>query len=535
MNRVKKFLKHPTYFALTFAVLYFLIGLILVLSHEQIFDEVNPWQIAKTITPENFFEVMRVEPHAPLWYLILLPFAKLGFPLVTANFISLTIMTITVYLFLRFSPFRRGTKLTFLLSAAFFYFFPVISRDYCLVPLALTLIAIAYPARLEHPIRYALSLALLVQSHFIMAGLAAALSILFIIDFAKHNKSQKVPASLRAFLVSLALIVLSGVSLLPSAIGSFGDHFIITQSSEYSFSFINFDKIGAAPETHVYENSLSYTEYSAELNSSLFFVFVPIFEIFAIAILLYLIINYRRLAFCLFSYLLVFFIATFFVYINFTNFSLKSATIISVLVFIYWLTFLEPQKPLRRPQKFFHKIELVRYLSTKKYLTPLLFSTIIICTIPFTVASAAHDFTSQYDRGLSQEIISQLNGTEDDAVLVVEGQAHVRNNLFYYIASITGHRVLYDLYYEQPMDYIAYNNNELEFKGYDYLAGEFKLISEKYHTDNVYYITIQGQNSCGDPIHVPYDDTWEYAFTLELKNSNYNLDVFKIKLDRTSE
>ena len=120
-------------------------------------------------------------------------------------------------------------------------------------------------------------------------------------------------------------------------------------------------------------------------------------------------------------------------------------------------------------------------------------------------------------------------------MLVVEGQAHVRNNLFYYIASITGHRVLYDLYYEQPMDYIAYNNNELEFKGYDYLADEFKLISEKYHTDNVYYITIQGQNSCGDPIHVPYDDTWEYAFTLELKNSNYNLDVFKIKLDRTSE
>lgn len=528
MDRVKKFFKSPNNFALFFTALYFLLGLILTLAHEQIFDEVNPWQIAKTITPANFFEVLRVEPHAPLWYLILMPFAKLGLPLITSNFISLILMTITAYLFLRFAPFRRGTRLAFLLTAGFFYFFPVISRDYCLVPLALTLIAIAYPSRLSHPIRYALTLALLVQSHFIMAGLAIALAVFFTIDYIKQRKKSP-----RSLIISLALIILSGASLLPSAIGSFQDHYIINQSSSFTFSFLDFDKIGVVPETHVYENSLSYTEYSAELNSSLFFAFVPIFEIFALAILLYLLVNYRRLAACLFAYLAVFFIATFFIYINFTNFSLKSATIISVLIFIYWLTFMEQKKPSKRLTKLFHKLELIRYLSLKKLLAPVLFSTVIICTIPFTVASAASDLTSQYDRGLSSEIVRLLNSTEDDAVLVVEGQAHVRNNLFYYIASVTGHRTLYDLYYEQPMDYIAYSNIELEFKGYDYLADEFKAISEKYHTDNIYYITIQGQNSCGDPVHVPYDDTWDYAFTLELENSNFNLDVFKIQLGKS--
>lgn len=514
MKRVKKFFASPKYFALFFCILYFIIGLILILSHEQIFDESNPWQIAKILTPGNFAEVMSNEPHAPLWYLILAPFAKLGLPLITTNFISLIIMTATVYLFLRFAPFRRITKLAFLLSSAFFFFFPVVSRDYCLVPLALTLIAIIYPTRHDHPIRYALALALLAQSHFIMAGLVAALAVVFVYEYIKHYRTHKKSSlGIRPLIIAGTIILLSALTLLPSAIGSFGSHRIIAESADAA---------------------VSYAEYSSELNSALFFVFVPIFEIFAVSILIYLIVNYRKLAIYFSSYLIVFFIATFFVYVNFLHFNLKTPTITSVLVFLYWLTFYDKKKPLK-VQKIFHKIELVRYFSLKNYLAPVLFVTPILCTVPYSVASAAQDLTGQYPRGISRTIVSQLNSTENDAVIIVEGQSYVRSAMYYYIASISGDRVLYDAYYDRPLDYVSYDTNEIEFKGYDHLPAQLKEISEKYNTKNLYYITVQGKASCGLLSHVALDDTWEYAFTIELPNSSNNLDVFRINLDNSAQ
>lgn len=533
MNKIKKFLQSPHHFALVFAILYFLIGFILVFTHEQIFDEVNPWQIAKSITPENFFEVMRVEPHPPLWYFILLPFVKLGLPLITTNFISLSIMALTVYLFLRFAPFRRGTKLACLLSVAFFYFFPVISRDYCLVPLALTLITIAYPTRLEHPLRYGLTLVLLAQSHFLMLSLAGILTLFFIYDYLKNRRQKnRTTLHLAPFCVSIFLIILSALSSIPSILGTLDSHRLIRRSDDFSYALINPDKIGTAPE-HRYEKSLSYTEYSGEINSSLFFIFLPVFEIFAVAIIIYLIINYRRLAVCFTVFLATFFIITFFVYLNFRNLTLKTATIISVMIFIYWLTFLEKPRPLPRAQKFFHKIELIRYLSVKKYLAPALFVTPVLCTIPFTVASAVKDITAQCEDAVNPAVVNQLNSTEDDAVIVVEGQPYVRSAFYVYTASLTGRRMLYDDYYKRPMDYVAYDNSEIEFAGYERLHDLFAELAEKYHTRNIYHVTIQGESSCGGPTHVPYDDTWEYAFTIEPQNGNTrSLDVFKINLDK---
>ncbi len=57
-------------------VVFFLLNLILVLNHEPWADEANPWQIAESLSPANFFEIFRTEPHPVLWYIILAPFAK---------------------------------------------------------------------------------------------------------------------------------------------------------------------------------------------------------------------------------------------------------------------------------------------------------------------------------------------------------------------------------------------------------------------------------------------------------------------------
>ncbi len=85
---------------------------------------------------------------------------------------STFIMTIAASLFLWKSPFQTFTKVCVLLSPIFFYYNSVICRVYALLVLLIILLCIYWPYRRSKPITYGVIIALLLQSHILIAGLA---------------------------------------------------------------------------------------------------------------------------------------------------------------------------------------------------------------------------------------------------------------------------------------------------------------------------------------------------------------------------
>lgn len=154
-----------------FAV-YVIWNLILLWNHEPWRDEANVWLMARDLSPLQLLKEIKYQGHPCLWYFLVMPFAKLGLPFRTIGVLSTLVMTVTAWLYLRKSPQGLPVRILVLFSPVFTYFYPTIARNYCLVALLLILLAVNYPERNVHPMRYGLLLGLLVQSDTI--GIAPA-------------------------------------------------------------------------------------------------------------------------------------------------------------------------------------------------------------------------------------------------------------------------------------------------------------------------------------------------------------------------
>ncbi len=125
---------------------------------------------------------MSYEGHPCLWHFIVCPFAKLGFPYITLNILSLVVMTGAVTVLMYKSNLPVLIKIAIVFSPICMYWYPVVARNYCLIALFLFLLAAYFPVRKERPFLYAALIALLVQTHVIMIVTAFMLSGCFGIE-----------------------------------------------------------------------------------------------------------------------------------------------------------------------------------------------------------------------------------------------------------------------------------------------------------------------------------------------------------------
>ena len=116
---------------LIYATITFIITFIF---HEKWRDEAQAWLISRDLNIFQIIKQMSYEGHPPVWHIILLPFAKLGFPYITESFISWIIMVITACIVFFKLPFKKEIKILVLLTFPFLYLYPTISRSYCLIP-----------------------------------------------------------------------------------------------------------------------------------------------------------------------------------------------------------------------------------------------------------------------------------------------------------------------------------------------------------------------------------------------------------------
>lgn len=192
-----------------------IISLVSIFFHEQWRDEAQSWLLVRDLNLFELFSQLKYEGHFLLWYLIIMPFAKLGFPYITQNIISWFICLIAIILINLKSPFKTYQKILFTFSTPLIYFFPVVSRCYCLIPLAISLLAIFYKNRKEKPFRYILSIVLLANTHTLMLGMVGILLLDFYIDCIKTRKTNSKTQNKKYILSFVLVVILLFITALP--------------------------------------------------------------------------------------------------------------------------------------------------------------------------------------------------------------------------------------------------------------------------------------------------------------------------------
>ena len=217
MERILKKIKDNKFYYIVFTM-YALISFVMLFYHEQWRDEAQQWFIVKNLDFINVVKQMKYEGHFLLWYLILMPFAKLGFPILIQSIISWSISCVSVILILKKAPFSKFTKALLIFTTPFIYAYSVHSRVYCLILLSVVLCAITYKNRKEKPMLFMLSLVLLANTHIIMYGFLGIILLNFFMEIVKNknlSKTDKIKYW-KAFIVGFILILLTIFPLIGS-------------------------------------------------------------------------------------------------------------------------------------------------------------------------------------------------------------------------------------------------------------------------------------------------------------------------------
>ena len=157
---------------------YALLTSILVAHHEPWRDEVDAWLTARDETPLAVFKLAGYSGTPALWYLLQMPFAKLGLHFATQGILNLLISVSAGAVMLWCSPLPFSLRLVWLFSYYMSFEYAVIARNYALGILLVLSAAALTEKRWERPITYGVVLALLgnVSAHFFfVAGVFWAL------------------------------------------------------------------------------------------------------------------------------------------------------------------------------------------------------------------------------------------------------------------------------------------------------------------------------------------------------------------------
>lgn len=194
-------------------IVFGLITLFTTYMHECWRDESQAWLLVKDIPFfELIFSQLKYEGHPGVWYLILTPFAKLGFPYQIINYISWAIMMLAAYLVIFKSKIDNFPKMALLLTTPFIYYYSVIARSYSILSLLMILAAFIYGKRKEHPYLLAVLLALIINTHIIALGFVGMMILIVYIfePIAERKKENKLDT--KKVLISLSIILL-GIGL----------------------------------------------------------------------------------------------------------------------------------------------------------------------------------------------------------------------------------------------------------------------------------------------------------------------------------
>lgn len=164
--------------------------MLMMLVHEPWFDEALAWLIARDSSIKQvLFEAPHYEGHPGLWHLVLMPFAKLGAPYeLSLTLVSLIFSGLAMTLLVWKAPFKRLVKLLIPFTYFCFYQYSVVSRPYCMMMLAMVLIAMLYKSRNDKPGRYVAAMGFLCATSAYGVVIAGGMCIVWLVEMWQAGK-----------------------------------------------------------------------------------------------------------------------------------------------------------------------------------------------------------------------------------------------------------------------------------------------------------------------------------------------------------
>ena len=132
---------------------------------------------------------MQYEGSPALWHIIIMPFAKLGFPYITINLVHFLIIYLAAAVFVYKSPFSKTTKILFIFSYFMAWEYSIIARNYAISVLLLFIIAAFYQDRLNKPFLYAALIFLLLNTNIHSFFIAIPLVLIFLFEIFNNEKA----------------------------------------------------------------------------------------------------------------------------------------------------------------------------------------------------------------------------------------------------------------------------------------------------------------------------------------------------------
>ncbi len=273
--------------AIIVLILYAALFCVISYFHEPWFDEAQAWEIGRTATYKDMMTVLpHTEGHPPLWSLILSVPAKLGVPYpIGLKGVSFVFSLISVSILEFKSPFPKIIKYILPFTYYIFYQYGVISRTYCILEVAMIIIAISFKSRNERPLRFAGSLYLLCLTSAYGILIAAGICLCWIGDiitelyhlgyFNKFYKDKRIQTLFVLFLIVLPLIYL--ISPYPNTAAANGINIADMYKRFFYFLFVlNGDSLVSAGGIPLF-NSLKIIDIIPGLIASLVIMFFLLF------------------------------------------------------------------------------------------------------------------------------------------------------------------------------------------------------------------------------------------------------------------
>lgn len=469
--------------SLIVTLIYALLTLNTVVHHEVWADEAQVWQLCKYLSFEGLIKHLQNEGHPPLFYILVMPFAKLFTNIIYMKLICWIFMSLAVFILMYYSPFNIWLKLAIVLSSGFLYFFPVIARNYSIIPFLVFLAAILYSKSKQHPVLYALTLACLANTHIIMYIFAISLGIIFYYENILLNIRNKNIKNIKSYIFPLIIITLGFFTVFFELIN--------TPSSNVSFK-INIAETGFTAIRMIllfFISSINYDlcwniqYYVMGLQPTLSLPFLDIIITLIMSIIyafsfIILFVNNKKwftVAFLSIGFQFAIYI---FAYNNLMYVNRVFCAHI-ILLFCFWMLF--NNNEFKSKYKIFGKT-----------FTNILLTIFFIFTIYNGIHYTISDIEKEYAGGRKTAEFIQQNIDPENSVIMIESEPYMVALVYY----LNGSHELYSVFRRNNLRYVIWDNITLSNYADAGWAGYISYLKE---TDNRDYYVI---NVKADKKHV---------------------------------
>ena len=199
--------------------------------HENWFDEAQSFLLAK-LPIKELFTVLKSEGHPITWYLILKGYILLGFKYEYVGIIAVIFSSISAFIILKKSKLNIFINYLILLCPMFLFYSGVIARSYSLILLLMTILTFIYKDREKHYLSYGIILFLLLNTHVIMLGFVASLSLIDLYNALFKNKYIS-----KDLFISYLIVLIGLFFLLIQLTGSLDSNILVT-NNKFSFNLL---------------------------------------------------------------------------------------------------------------------------------------------------------------------------------------------------------------------------------------------------------------------------------------------------------